>query len=205
MRALFAGAALVIAWPFVISRFGGNDVYTFLGAFAILVIGTVLLLGRKERVLPRTSRAFGRDVAIGLGVGVVMTAGTYAAYAVLERIYPPLVGKVAGLYGDAHKEQLAFAIVATLAAIVAEEVLWRGPLFGILKRRTGIAVAAALSLGTYTLAQSGTGSVVVVLAALICGAIWLGERIYTRSIVAPLVSHLMWTVVVIHVVPVTIV
>ena len=203
LRGLIAGAALIVAWPFVLSRFGGDDVYTFLGAFALLVIATVMLFGRKERMLPKTGRELARDVGIGLAVGVVMTAGTYAAYAVVERVYPPLAGKVAGLYGDAHKEQLAFAVVATLAAIVAEEVLWRGPLFGMLKRRAGVAVAAALSLGTYTLAQSGSGSSVVVLAALVCGAIWLGERIYTKSIVAPLVSHLMWTVVVIHVLPVT--
>lgn len=203
MRGLVAGAALVVAWPLVLSRFGGDDVYAFLGAFALVVVAVVGLVGRRERVLPPTSAALGRDLTLGVGVGVTMTLGTYAAYAVVARTYTPLARDVAGLYGDAHKERFAFALVATLAAIVAEEALWRGPIFAMLARRGGVALAGAVSLGTYALAQSGSGSLVVVVAALVCGAIWLAERIYTGSIVAPLVSHLIWTIVVIHLVPVT--
>ena len=86
---------------------------------------------------------------------------------------------------------------------IAEEMLWRGWLLALLERRVARGVALALSLVSYAAAQSASGSVVVVLAAVICGAIWLAERALTGSMVAPLVSHLVWTPVVIHFYPVT--
>lgn len=202
-RALLVGAALVVIWPILLSHFGGGDVYALLGPFALFVIGAVMLVGRREPILPRTGRLLARDLGIGLGVGVVMTVGTYASFALGERLWPPLAGHVGGLYRDAHKENLVFAILATLAAVVAEEILWRGPLLGIVRRKVGVRGAVAISLITYTLACSASRSVIVAVSAVVCGAIWLGERLYTRSIVAPLVSHLMWTTVVVHLLPVT--
>lgn len=202
-RALLVGGALVVIWPILLSHFGGGDVYALLGPFALFVIGAVLLVGRREPILPRTGRLLARDLGVGLGVGVVMTVGTYAFFALGERLWPPLAGHVGGLYRDAHKENLVFAMLATVAAVVAEEVLWRGPLLGILKRRIGLRGAAAISLVTYVLACSTSRSVIVVVSALVCGAFWLVERVATRSIVAPLVSHLMWTMVVVHLLPVT--
>lgn len=202
-RALLVGGALVVVWPILLSHFGGGDVYVLLGSFALFVIAAVFVVGRRENVFPRTARDLVVQLGLGLGVGVVMTAGTYASFAVVERIWPPLAGHVGGLYHDAHKENLAFAMVATVAAAVAEEVLWRGPLLGILRRRVGLRGAAAISLVTYVLACSGSRSVIVVLAAVVCGAIWLAVRLWTRSIVAPLVAHLIWTTVVVHLLPVT--
>lgn len=202
-RALLVGAALVFVWPLLLSRFGGRDVYALLGPFALVVIGLVMLVGRREPVFPRSSRVLARDVGIGVAVGAVMTGGTYACFAVGERLWPPLAGHVGVLYRDAHKESFVLALLATLAVIVAEEVLWRGPLLGVLRRKVGLRGAAAISLVTYALACSASRSVIVAVSALVCGAIWLAERISTRSIVAPLVSHLMWTTVVVHLVPVT--
>ena len=203
MKRLVAAAILVLAWPIVLSRFGHDDVYRLLAPFAIFVTAVVLILGRRERVLPRETRDWRRDIAIGIGGGVIMTAGTYAAYAVLSRLIPGLSGVVKGLYVTAGKESLVVALLSTIAAIIAEEMLWRGPLLRVLERRTSRALAIGISLATYTLAQVGSGSLIVALAALICGGIWSAERIWTRSIVAPLLSHLMWTLVVIHLIPVT--
>ncbi|MDB4946652.1 MAG: hypothetical protein JWP97_6186 [Labilithrix sp.] len=205
MKRLLGGAALVVLWPLVLSRFGEDDVYLLLGPFALVVIAAVLFLGRSEApaLLPRSRRTFARDVGIGLGCGLVMTAGTYAAYAITERLVPQLAAHVGDLYRNAGSSSVALALGATTAAIVAEEMLWRGPLLRVLERRAGRLVAIAVSLVTYTLAQGGSHSGLVMLAALVCGAIWLAERILTRSMVAPLVSHLMWTLVVVHLVPVT--
>lgn len=203
MGSLLAGAALVIAWPIVLSRFGHDDVYRALGPFAVLVVALVLSFGRRERVLPRAGSEWRRDIAIGLGCGGVMTVGTYAAYAVAARFVPGLARSVRDLYRTAGTDSLAIALLSTVAAIVAEEVLWRGPLLRTLERRTGRSLAIAISLGTYVLAQTGSRSVIVALAALVCGSIWLAERLWTRSMVAPLLSHLIWTLIVIHLWPVT--
>lgn len=200
---LVAGALLVLAWPFVLSSFGHDDVYAFMGPYGALVIGLMLLLRRFEAPLrgPR-ARSVASGVVIGLVVGAIMTAGTYLAFAVGTKLYPPLADRVVGLYVDAHTRSLGSAMAWTLVLIVAEELLWRGELLGVIERRYGRALAVGLSLVTYTVAQAGTGSFIVGLAALVCGAIWTAERVYTSSSVAPLVSHSIWTLTVIHLLPV---
>ena len=204
MRTLFLGAILIIAWPIVLSRFGTGDVYLPIGALALFVISAVLFASRRERtLLPRTGSEWRRDILIGIACGAVMTAGTYVLYAIIERWIPSLAKSVNGLYANAGAASLTVALVATSMAVFAEELLWRGPLFRVLEHRTGRVMAIAISLGTYTLAQGGSRSLVVMLAAFICGAIWLTERLWTRSVVAPLLSHLMWTLIVVHLLPVT--
>ncbi len=200
---LVAGALLVLAWPFVLSTFGHDDVYAFMGPYGVLVIGLMLLLRRFEAPLrPARAPSTAASLAIGLAVGAIMTAGTYLAFAVGTMLYPPLAARVGGLYADAHTRSLGSALAWTLVLIVAEELLWRGALLGVLQRRYGRTLAIGLSLATYTLAQAGTGSFIVGLAALVCGAIWTAERMYTASSLAPLVSHSIWTVTVIHLLPV---
>ena len=210
MRALVLGAILVVAWPVVLLRFGNGDVYVPIGALALLVIAVVLVASRgaSSKLFPRTVREWRRDIAIGVICGALMTGGTYALYAISERWIPALAESVHGLYSNAGTANagtasLTLALAATTMAIVAEELLWRGPLLRLLERRTSRAIAIAISLGTYTLAQGGSGSGILMLAAFMCGAIWLTERLWTRSVVAPLLSHLMWTLIVVHLLPVT--
>ncbi len=90
-----------------------------------------------------------------------------------------------------------------MVVVVAEEVLWRGAFIGAGSRLVPRRVAAILSVVTYAAVQLGTGSWVVVLAALVCGAFWSTERLVTGSLVASLVSHAIWTFAIIHFYPVT--
>ena len=141
-------------------------------------------------------------MGIGVGVGAVMTAGTHGAYAIGVKLVPSLPLQVTVLYIHASTQSVLSALSWTLVILIAEEILWRGALLNVLERRVGRKGAIALSLATYTLAQAGAGSLIVALAALVCGAIWTAERVYTSSSLAPLISHTMWTLTVIHLVPV---
>lgn len=199
---LLAGAAFVAGWPEVLRFLGGFDVYYALGLYSLVIIATIGGLAGRGWWHRAFAERFARNAAVGLVVGAVMTAGTYAAYAIVFTLAPAISGHVAGLYRVAHPGHFAAALACTLVVIVAEEVLWRGPCLDVLagrKRR----VVTAISWGTYTAVQLATGSWVVALAALVCGAIWTAERGMTRSLVAPLASHLVWATVVIHLVPVT--
>ncbi len=206
--ALALSLALACGWPVVLSTFGKDDVYAYVGPYAIVVIIAAIsmrrlgaLPGAVTPVVRAPSRV--QSALIGLIVGLVMTVGTYLAYAVCARLFPALEPHVAGLYSDSRTEHIALAIGWTLVILAAEELLWRGALFGATERRFGRNAAISLSLLTYTAAQAGSKSGIVVLAALVCGAIWTAERVLTRSLVAPLISHTMWTITVIHVYPVT--
>jgi membrane protease YdiL (CAAX protease family) len=61
----------------------------------------------------------------------------------------------------------------------------------------------AISVATYAAAQFGTGSWIVMLLALVCGTLWTLQRQLTRSLLSPLLAHLIWTPTVILFYPVT--
>ena len=185
-------------WSLAIGTFGAGDVYWKLGAVALVALAVSLWAAP----VPLRAPARGRHLLIGLGVGIVMTAGTYAAYDLCAKLYPPLAGQVAALYRASHDVGWLEAYGWTAVILTAEEALWRGALLDVATKRFGLRGAVGLSLGTYVLAQAATRSWVVALAALVCGALWTAERLWTRSRLAPLISHAIWTLTVIHAYPV---
>jgi membrane protease YdiL (CAAX protease family) len=192
----------IAGWGLLMHRFGsGGDIYAVMGPFALGVVLVVGALVRSElRVWLRPNR---RAVLSGLGVGVGMTLATYPAYALVRSFVPGIGKQVAALYTAAHQTTLAAALPWVLAIIVAEEVLWRGALLHVLARRAPPALAMAISVGTYAAAQFGTGSWIVMLLALVCGTLWTLQRHFTRSLLSPLLAHLIWTPTVILFYPVT--
>lgn len=206
-RALLTTAvtvALVVGWAFVLRKIGDGDVYAVLGPYALLVVAVSLLLRRSlERTSQHeTERFLARNLGVGVGLGIVMTVGTYAAYAIAERLVPSLRAQVAGLYAAAHTERVVAAFAWTTVSILAEELLFRGLLLESLRSAGVPKIAAAIgSLAAYVLVQIGSGSPVIAVAALVCGAFWTVERVLTKSLVASIFSHAIWTLVVIHVYP----
>ena len=201
VRLLVLMLGLIIGWGLLMQRFGGGNIYAVMGPFALTVLLVVSALASRDlrRWLEPTRLA----VVSGLGVGVVMTLLTYPTYALAHELFPELGGLVRGLYSSAQRSSPAEALAWVLAIILAEELLWRGALLHVLARRIPDALAMALSVLTYTLAQFGTGSWVVMLLALVCGTIWTVQRRLTHSLLSPLIAHLIWTPVVILFHPVT--
>lgn len=189
------GLALALGWALALHKIGRDDVYAYLGPYAVftLLVASLLIDWRHARL----SEHVGKDLALGVGVGVVMTLGTYAAFAVLHRLMPSLESEVAALYTASRTQRPGPAIAWTMVILVTEELVWRE----LLLRPSHARIA--LSLGTYVLVQVGSGSWITALAAFVCGAIWTTERLFSRSIVAPIVSHAIWTLTVIHLYPVT--
>lgn len=198
---LGVGLALVVGWGLTLRTIGTDDVYAYLGPYAVLTIAAAALLVRGRQ--SETTRGWARNAGTGIAVGLVMTAGTYGAFAVLRRLIPSLEVHVIDLYGSSRTQSLGPALAWTLVILVAEELLWRELLLRAGHDSLALATRIALSLGTYVLVQVGSGSWVVALAALVCGAIWTTERVLTRSLLAPLLSHAIWTETVIHLYPVT--
>lgn len=198
---LLAMLGLIVTWGLLMQRFGRQgSIYAVMGPFALAVSLAVLaLFGRTLRGSLRPTRA---AVLGGLAVGVSMTLATYPVYAVLRRLMPGLERDVTVLYAAARQTTLSQALPWVLAIIVAEELLWRGALLCALERRVPPAAALVISIATYAAAQLGTGSWIVMLLALVCGTIWTLQRHFTRSLLSPLLAHLVWTPTVILFYPV---
>ena len=193
----------LLLWPVVLSRFGQGDVYTPMGLFGVSAIAVALYARKLAPKWTDLRNHWVRNAAIGIAVGVLMTLSTYVAYDVATKLFPSLASDVEGLYRNARSASPAAAIGWTAVVVVAEEMLWRDALVGRATAQFPRRAVVAFSLVTYVAAQCGAGSGVVALAALICGTIWTIERLMTRSVVASLASHMIWTIVVIHIYPVS--
>ena len=126
----------------------------------------------------------------GIGLYLVFLVG---ALVVRETPLWPWVERVVDLTHATAPAGLA-VLVIVFATSPSEEVLWRGAVFARLTRRYG---AGWRPVVLTTLAYAGfvalSGSVVLALAALVCGAVWARQRQVTGSIVPSLVSHALWS------------
>lgn len=203
--ALVVCAGVIVGWAFVLRKLGGDDVYAYLGPYSALVIiaASVHAYLRRTAHTQEPRMALATNIALGVGVGVAMTIGTFVAYRIFSAASPALAIHVEALYRATRTTSIEVRLAWTAVVIVAEEMLWRGALFSAAERVFGTYAAIAVSLLAYTAVQVGTGSWVVPLTAFVCGAFWTAERVVTRSLVAPLISHTIWTMIVIHLYPVT--
>lgn len=189
------------AWATLLGQFGRGNIYWIMGPYALAMC--VVLLTLRSRTLLRRLRPSLKNVGIGVGVGAAMTAATYPAFWLAEWLFPQLAANVSQLYRQSHDETLVVALAWVMVLAGAEELLWRGAWVEALTARFGALGAGTLSVLIYAAAQLGSRSFIVCLLAVCCGAVWTVERYYTRSLVAPLISHLIWTPTTILLVPVT--
>jgi membrane protease YdiL (CAAX protease family) len=199
----FAVAILALAiaiWLALIQRFGAGDVYAVIGPYACAL--SVLLCLGWSREIRNWLQPQVRPVLIGLAVGVLMTAATYPVFQLAAKLVPELDQTVKGLYSGARSTTLPKALAWVVTIIAAEELMFRGVWPHVLSQRMSQRAAYALSLATYVLAQFGTGSYIVALMALVCGAIWSVQRVWTNSLLSSFIAHLIWTPTVILLYPV---
>ena len=143
----------------------------------------------RTRLRP-SRRLVAMGLVSGLGLYLVFCAG-----ALLVQATPlwPLIQQVSDLTRTSAPAALA-ALVIVFATSPSEEVLWRGAVFARLTRRYGPGwrpvVCTTLA---YALFVGLSGSIVLPLAALVCGTVWARQRQVTGSIVPSLVSHVLWS------------
>ena len=194
-RGLLLSGGLVLGWTLLMRTFGGDDVYPVLGPYALAVVAAVVAL--RGRTLRKDLAPSRTAVVSGLLVGIAMTLATYPVFRLAAELFPALRPNVAALYRAAATRSAWQSLPWVVAIVVAEELLFRGLLLDALRFRRHGRIAAAASVALYVLAQAGTGSAIVASMALVCGIVWTVQRMSTRSLLSPLLSHLVWTPMVI--------
>ena len=192
--------ALNISWALVMARFGRGDIYWVVGLHALLA--AVIVVALRGAALRDAFRPRGTDVVLGMAVGVLMTAGTYAVFEAARMLVPALTTNVMRLYRATGTETPAIALAWTMVILTAEELLWRGAWIDVWGSRLGATTAAVSSVVAFSLTQLGSGSLIVALLACSCGAIWTGLRMHTGRVVPGLIAHAIWTPIVILFYPV---
>jgi membrane protease YdiL (CAAX protease family) len=192
---------LTAAWAALMNQFGSSPIYWVMGPYSLAVCA-VLLVARGQALRARL-RPSGKNVALGVGMGLLMTVCTYPAFDLARWLFPELVSNVADLYRQSQDERLGVALTAVLVILTAEELLWRGAWWEAFCLRIGPLKAGVLCVSSYALTQLFSGSYIVCLLAIVCGTVWTLMRHYTGSIVPSLIAHAIWTPTVILFIPVT--
>jgi membrane protease YdiL (CAAX protease family) len=123
-----------------------------------------------------------------LALGVIAFLGFLAADQAGQHL-PWISGALTSILGKADADPRALVLAVALVNGIGEEVFFRGALLAALEPHRPALTATII----YVAVTAATGNVALVVAAAVMGTIFSLERLSTRSIVAPVVTHLSWS------------
>ena len=188
--AVIAPVAVAVAWFAIRSRPGGlwvvnGSLFPVLGALSIL---TGVVRGSGE--LDPAWAAF-----LGLTAGLGLYAATAAFMAVAGR-WPLLARHTSALYESrSHVSLPAAVLVSVLLVAPGEELVWRGVVLEVVRDGLGSSawLAGLLAWVGYVAANAVSGSVPIVLGAVVAGAAWSLLAVLTGGVLASIACHAVWT------------
>lgn len=129
-------------------------------------------------------------------VGVAAFGAFVAAYLVARDL--PLIGPALdGVLATADAGPTALVLFVALVNGAGEELFFRGALHAALEpHRPAIATTIV-----YVVVTAATGNVALVIAAAVMGVLFSLERLSTRGVLAPMVTHLTWSTLMILALP----
>jgi membrane protease YdiL (CAAX protease family) len=188
--ALFGVIAAALGWRLVAT--GRLDVWTAMG----VVMGTLGLAALLTGIPALSSR---QDPRVAGAAGVSSGLALFVATRVFVRLVAPwrtFQRHAASIYGQRTGRSLAVELLVAAGLVVAgEELFWRGlvqPRLAGLETfgRTGAAVATWL---LYVGVNTASGSLVIVAAGIVGGAVWGALAWWTGGVLASLLCHAVWT------------
>jgi len=144
-----------------------------------------------------------RSGIAGLLVGLVMSMATWALYPISIDFVPAIGVEVPKLYGLLRQfPGPVWAFPVLVLVVGAEELVWRGLAIDVFSKSFGPSGAVLLASLLYVLPQIAFRSPLLVVVALTCGLVWGALRARTHGLLAPLVAHLTWDLLVFVLFPV---
>jgi hypothetical protein len=136
-------------------------------------------------------------------VPALLGAGAFAVFAVaavvVRRVpaFDQLDDLVADVISRADTGSLALVVTVALVNGLAEELFFRGALYSAFGRHR----PWLWSTVAYVVVTAATLNVMLVLAAAVMGTLFALERRSTRGVLAPVVTHLTWSLLMIFFLP----
>jgi membrane protease YdiL (CAAX protease family) len=199
MLALALGGPVAVALAWVVVRSGMASVWSATAA-VMGSLGILSLLTGEVRLGEAPPPPVG--LILGLGAGVALYLVT-AAFLSSARDWKLLARHAAALY--AKRGGLSTGAAVVLAAgisAVGEELLWRGVVLGVAGGAFGELLGAAMVWAAYVGANAFSGSVPIVLGAVVGGGVWTALAVWTGGIGASLACHATWTALMVALPPV---
>lgn len=191
---LAAPAVLVfcasVFWVFIFVVRAGNFWAKIAVASSLLAASALAGMGGRRRGLVRLRVA---DLALGLASAALLYGVFVLGKAILTAILARAAADISLVYAPRGSLPL-WAIGALLFVVTgpAEEIFWRGYLQSVAAARLGAVGGLLVTSGLYALVHLCTLNLPLVLAALTAGLAWGSLYAWRRNLLAPLVSHATW-------------
>ncbi|MGH3533023.1 MAG: lysostaphin resistance A-like protein [Mycobacterium sp.] len=158
-----------------------------IGAFASgpLHLGGICWRGRNQRPLITGS-------ATGLVLGGVFVVG-----GLIAREIPAVSGLITRVLQFADQGSWRLTLAIALLGAIAEELFYRGALYTALGRRHPVLISTI----SYTAATLASQNLMLGFAAIILGTVCALERRATGGVLAPILTHFVWSLVVVLALP----
>jgi membrane protease YdiL (CAAX protease family) len=185
------GATLVVGTGLLATTLRVRPTSGWFSALGFLAAAAWILGGLLSGPLPlRPERpAAWRTVALpAVALGVIAFLGFLAADLVGQQL-AWISGALTSILGKAHAGPWALVLAVALVNGVAEEIFFRGALLAALEPRRPAVTATVI----YVAVTAATGNLALVVAAVVMGTIFTLERLSTRSLLAPIATHLSWS------------
>ena len=174
----------------------GSD-WFYAATFGLAVVWTVgafasgpLYLGRIT-YRNRLTRPVVTPVLLGLGLAAVFGAG-----ALVVRDIPFLERQVTSVLDHADQGSVPLLVVITAVNGIAEELFFRGAGYAAIPR-----FPVQITTAAYAIATLATGNVMLAFAAVLLGTVVGLQRRASGGILAPILTHVTWSVSMLFLLP----
>ncbi|HYP46692.1 MAG TPA: type II CAAX endopeptidase family protein [Propionibacteriaceae bacterium] len=144
----------------------------------------------------RSRGAQRRPVIAPIVVGLILAA-IFIVGSLVARLIPPVAGYAEDVLSYARVGNLAIVALITMLNGIAEEMFFRGALFAAI----GVRHPVLISTVVYALATVAGGNPLLVAAAAILGTIVGLQRRAGGGILAPILTHITWSMAMLLVLP----
>jgi membrane protease YdiL (CAAX protease family) len=189
---LAVGAGLLAA---TLRVHGGSRWFAVL---ALLVAATWIIGAQLSGPIPIRSptRADSQIVVTSALLGSVAALAFFGAYFVAQHL-PVLPGALDSVLARADAGSTATVLAIALVNGVGEELFFRGALYAALPPRSAVFGTTVV----YVCVTAVTFNIALVIAAVVMGTIFGVQRRATRSVLAPMITHLVWSTLTLLVLP----
>jgi len=190
--------AILLFVPLFITRgLGPIDFWWWLSANLIILISIVFFMDKSWRLAIAQDMA--GNILFKIGLGVLSALLLYVVFFVGNFISRNIFTFAGSGIQDVYAFKMGvskFRIALLMIFIIGpgEELFWRGFLQRNLQKRVGKYLGFALATGIYTLIHLGSGNIMLVLAAGVCGLFWGYLYLKYNSMVLNVISHTLWDV-----------
>ena len=169
---------------------------------ALVILSGVLDKTQRSSLLQDWKEGLAQKIGLGLLSALALYGVFWAGDMVSREVLPSAAKNIGAVYGfrqDASIIRIGLLIVFVIGP--GEELFWRGFLQRRWQKKLGLLSGWLLAAGFYAVVHIGSGNLLLVLSALVCGLYWGALYIRFQSAILVAVSHTLWDLLIFIIFP----